>query len=144
MNIKIKKLTETTIIPKRETIGAAGADLHADIKESITILPNHIEKIPTGLSIEVPEGYVALIFGRSGLGINHGIVPANAVGVVDEDFRGGMQIGLLNNSNEIFKVNPNDRIAQLVIIPYDKATYIDADELSKTERGINGFGSTGK
>jgi len=144
MNIKIKKLTDTAIIPKRETIGAAGADLHADIQKTIIILPNHIEKIPTGLSIEVPENYVALIFGRSGMGINHGIVPANAVGVIDEDYRGGMQVGLLNNSNEIFKVNPNDRIAQLVIVPYIKAEYIESNDLSKTERGNKGFGSTGK
>ena len=145
MNIKVKKMRETAILPKRKTIGSAGADLYANISDIITILPNQTIKIPTGIAIEIPsKNYVGLVFGRSGLGINNGIAPANKVGVIDSDYRGEIIVGLHNSARDIFRINPNDRIAQLVIVPVSMATYVEDTELTDTERGINGFGSTGK
>ena len=145
MIIKTKRLTETAILPERKTVGSAGADLHANISDTIAILPNQTVKIPTGIAVEIPsENYVGLVFGRSGLGINNGIAPANKVGVVDSDYRGEIVVGLHNSSTEIFRVNPNDSIAQFVIVPVLPVTYIEDDDLSETERGNKGFGSTGK
>ena len=144
MIIKTRKIRDTAILPERKTIGSAGADLYANISDTVTIIPNQTVKIPTGIAIELPsENYVGLVFGRSGLGIKNGIAPANKVGVIDSDYRGEIIVGLHNSSNEIFRVNPNDRIAQLAILPVLPVTYIEDDNLTDTERGENGIGSTG-
>jgi len=144
LNIKTKLLRSNAKLPQRQTDGSAGADLYANVDSKITILPNEIVKIPTGIAIELPsENYVGLVFGRSGLGIKHGISPANCVGIIDSDYRGEIIVGLQNKSNRIFYVEPNDRIAQLIIVPIIPAMYVE-DELNNTNRGTQGFGSTGR
>ena len=113
MNIKVKKLREQAVLPHRATSDSAGADLCACLTEPVTIEPNHTVMIGTGLAIEVPSGYAAFVYGRSGLGVKHNITPANCVGVVDADYRGEMMVGLKNSSDKAFIVNPGDRIAQM-------------------------------
>lgn len=142
--IKVKKLRENARVPKMATAGSAAADLHACIEEAITIEPGKCVVIPTGIAIACPEGFGAFIFARSGLGIKHGVVPSNCVGVIDSDYRGEICVGLYNHSEESYTVNPDDRIAQMAIMPVLMADYVLADELSETERGEGGFGSTGK
>ncbi len=144
MNINIKKNTNTAIIPKRETIGSAGADLSADINEPVLIRPHETVKIPTGISIELPEGTFGAIVARSGLSTKEGLRPANCFGVIDEDYRGNCVVALHNDSDETRIVEPNQRIAQLIIIPYIAANFVEVKDLSETDRGKGGFGSTGK
>ena len=143
MNIKVKKLCKQAVLPHRATSDSAGADLCACLTEPVTIEPNHTVMIGTGLAIEVPSGYAALVYGRSGLGVKHNITPANCVGVVDADYRGEMMVGLKNSSDKAFIVNPGDRIAQMVIAPVVMSVFEEAEELSDTDRGTGGFGSTG-
>ena len=142
--IKIKKLRENAKIPFRATPGSAGMDLYACIDEPVLIKPQKIAVIPTGIAVELesPE-YVALIYARSGLAIKHGIAPANCVGVVDSDYRGEVCVGLVNQTDEPFTVQPQDRIAQMVIAPVELPRIEVVDELGGTERGAGGFGSTG-
>lgn len=142
--IKIKKLRENAKIPFRATPGSAGMDLYACIDEPELIKPQKIAVIPTGIAVELesPE-YVALIYARSGLAIKHGIAPANCVGVVDSDYRGEVCVGLVNQTDEPFTVQPQDRIAQMVIAPVELPRIEVVDELGGTERGAGGFGSTG-
>ena len=144
MEIKVKKLTPTAVIPKRESKGAAGADLSADIDKPVIIRPHETVKIPTGLSFELPEGTFGAIVARSGLSTKEGLRPANCFGIADEDYRGTYIVALHNDSEEARIVQPQQRIAQLVIIPYIAANFIECEELSDTERGEGGFGSTGK
>ena len=143
-NISVKKLRENAVIPKIATVGSAAADLCACIDAPVTVAPGKSVTVPTGIALAVPEGYGAFIFARSGLGIKHGIVPSNCVGVIDSDYRGEVCVGLYNHSDESYTVNPGDRIAQLAIIPVLMAKYVEAKELSETARGAGGFGSTGK
>lgn len=132
-------------MPKRATDGAAGFDLCAFCEMPITLMPQQLVKIPTGLSIEIPNSsLVALIFGRSGLGIKNGVTLSNCVGVIDSDYRGEIIIGLCNNSDKEYTINPFDRIAQLVLMPVINFDFVEADDLNETERGKGGFGSTGK
>ena len=145
MELKIKKLRENAKIPFRATEGSAGMDLYACIDEPITLEAGEKAVIPTGIAIALPSSELgAFIFARSGLGIKHGIVPSNCVGVIDSDYRGEIVVGLYNHSDEAYTVNPNDRIAQMAIMPVAAANFIETDELSETERGKSGFGSTGK
>ncbi|MBR5310490.1 MAG: dUTP diphosphatase [Oscillospiraceae bacterium] len=142
--IKIKKLREKAVVPKIATKGSAAADLYACIDEAVLIPAGGNAVIPTGIAAAIPEGYGAFIFARSGLGIKHGIVPRNCVGVIDSDYRGEICVGLVNLSDKEYTVLPNDRIAQMAIMPVMPAEYVLCDELSDTERGEGGFGSTGK
>lgn len=142
--IKVKKLRENAVVPKIATSGSAAADLYACIDEEETIPAGKSAVIPVGIAIAVPEGYGAFIFARSGLGIKHGIAPRNCVGVIDSDYRGEICVGLQNSSDEDYVIKPNDRIAQMAIMPVMPAEYVLCDELSDTERGEGGFGSTGK
>ncbi len=142
--IKIKKLRENAKIPFRATPGSAGMDLYACIEEPVLIEPQKIAVIPTGIAVELESAdYVALIYARSGLAIKHGIAPANCVGVVDSDYRGEVCVGLVNQTDEPFTVQPQDRIAQMVIAPVELPRIEIVDELGGTERGAGGFGSTG-
>ncbi len=143
-DVKVKKLRENAVIPKIATKGSAAADLCACIDEAVTIPARGSAVIPTGIAIAVPEGFGAFIFARSGLGIKHGIAPRNCVGVIDSDYRGEMCVGLMNTSDEDYTVNPGDRIAQMAIMPVVMANFVECDELSETERGTGGLGSTGK
>lgn len=142
--VRIKKLRENAVVPKIATAGSAAADLYACIDEPVMILAGENAVIPTGIVAAVPEGYGAFIFARSGLGIKHGIVPRNCVGVIDSDYRGEICVGLANLSDKDYTVLPGDRIAQMAIMPVMPAEYVLCDELSDTERGEGGFGSTGK
>lgn len=143
--LKIKKLRDDAKIPFRATDGSAGMDLYACIDEAVEIMPHEIRVIPTGIAIELESAdYVAYIYARSGLAIKNGIAPANCVGVIDSDYRGEICVGLLNQTEKAFTVNPKERIAQMVISPVILPTIEVVDELSNTQRGAGGFGSTGK
>ena len=149
MELKIKALSAKigTEIPTPfyASPGAAAMDLHACIDEAITIPAGGRKVIPTGIAIALPSAdYVALVFARSGLGIKHGIAPANCVGVIDSDYRGEIMVGLHNASDTDYTIQSADRIAQLMITPVVQATVTLVDELDDTARGTGGFGSTGK
>ena len=143
MKVNIKKLNENAIIPTYGSEFAAGADLYACIDEEVTILPNETKLIKTGLAIEVPQGYGAFIYARSGLASKRGLAPANKVGVVDCDYRGEIMVALHNHSDVEQAIAPLERIAQMVIAPYITAEFEEVDNLSDTVRGDGGFGSTG-
>lgn len=148
MELKIKILEKENIekvsLPKRQSDEAAGFDLSASIAEDITLNPGELVTVPTGISLEMEKGYAGLVFGRSGLGIKHGIHPSNGVGVIDSDYRGEICVGLCNVSGKPYAIKPFDRIAQLVVIRLAEVTVTEAESLSETERGEKGFGSTGK
>ncbi len=143
--LKIKKMRKNAILPKAETKGSAGMDLYACIDTKITVMPHECVKFPTGIAISLPDShYGAFIFARSGLSVNHGLAPANCVGVVDSDYRGEITVGLVNQFNEPYTVEPAERIAQMVIMPVCNADIYEVEELDETDRGSGGFGSTGK
>lgn len=144
MEIKFKKLSPLARVPVYSSTSAAGADLCALEGEDITILPGETVFIHTGLAMEIPEGYAALIFARSGLASKRGLAPANKVGVVDPDYRGEFMVALHNHSSLPQTVAGGERIAQMVIVPFIRGEFIQSDTLSETERGSGGFGSTGK
>lgn len=143
MEIKIKRLNEKAIIPTRGSEQAAGYDLYACILGNVKIEPHTTVKVGTGLSIEIPEGYFGAIFARSGLATKQGIRPANCVGVCDSDYRGEYIVALHNDTSKVKIIEPNERIAQLVVMPYLSVNFKEVEELSDTERGEGGFGSTG-
>lgn len=143
--LKIKKLKKDARVPFRATPGSAGMDLYACIDEAITIAPHEIKLVPTGIAIALESAeYVAYLYARSGLAIKHGIAPANCVGVIDSDYRGEVCVGLVNQTNEPFTIEPEERIAQMVISPVVLPEIEVVDELDDTERGVGGFGSTGR
>lgn len=123
---------------------AAGADLYALLDDEVVFAPNETKLIHTGLAMEIPEGYAGLIYARSGLASKRGLAPANKVGVVDADYRGEVMVALHNHSAIEQKIAPGERIAQLVVAPFLKASFTEAAELSDTVRGEGGFGSTGR
>ena len=142
--LKIKRLEHNEVLPEYKTEGAAGMDLCAAIKEPVELKPLERTLIPTGLKIELEHGYEAQIRPRSGLSIKHGITLINCVGTIDEDYRGEVCIPIVNLSNEPYTIKPDERIAQMVIARYEQAKIEVVTELSKTERGAGGFGSTGR
>ena len=144
INVNIKKLNDNAIIPTRGSEYAAGYDLYACINEPVVIYPHETVKIGTGIAIEIPDGYFGAIFARSGLATKKGLRPSNCVGVCDSDYRGEYIVALHNDANELMVVEPNERIAQLVVMPYLPVKFTEVDELSDTERGSGGFGSTGR
>lgn len=142
--LKIKKVRDNAVIPKRATEGSAGVDLYACIEEPVTVGSGELIKIPTGIAVELPgKDMAAFVFARSGLGINHGIAPSNGVGVVDSDYRGEICVGLTNHGSEPYVIEPLTRIAQLIVMPVFPLPIIEAEELGKTDRGEKGFGSSG-
>lgn len=143
MQIRVKKLTDTAKLPTRGSSSAAGYDLYADIEVKTVISPHTTVMIPTGLSMEIPDGYFGAIFARSGLAVKESLRPANCVGVVDSDYRGEFMIALHNDGDKERIVEPYERIAQMVVIPYLQVDFEETDSLSDTERGEGGFGSTG-
>ena len=144
MRLQIKRVRTQAVLPERATQGSAGLDLRACTTGETCIMPGETAVLPTGLAVALPQGCVGLVFGRSGLGIRHGIVPANAVGVIDADYRGEIMVGLANHSAEPYIIVPGDRIAQLVILPVLTPPIEEVHNLSETVRGEGGFGSTGK
>ena len=143
-NIKIKKLNDLAKIPTRGSEYAAGYDLYAATDYEITIPAHTTIKVCTGIAIELPYMTFGGIFARSGLATKQGLRPANCVGVVDSDYRGEVIVAVHNDTDLDQIVQPGDRIAQLVVLPYFPITFVEVKELSDTERGDGGFGSTGK
>ena len=142
-NVPIKKLDKNAVIPTYGSEYAAGADLYACIDEVITFEPGETKLIKTGIAMEIPAGYAGLIYARSGLASKKGLAPANKVGVIDADYRGEIMVALHNHSTILANIEPQERIAQLVITPYLTAHFEETQELSDTVRGAGGFGSTG-
>ena len=130
-------------LPRYETEGSAGMDIKAYLDGPVEIKPGERALIPTGLFMEIPEGYEVQIRTRSGLAVRHGIGLTNGVGTIDSDYRGEVKVSLINWGEEVFTVNDGDRIAQMVVARYEKAQLVQAEELSETVRGEGGFGHTG-
>ena len=145
MKLRIKKLNENAVIPSYGSPYSAGADLYAVLdRDKIEIPPHETVLVHTGLSFEIPEGYVGLVYARSGLATKRGLAPANKVGVIDADYRGEVMVSLHNHSNTLQEIDNGERVAQIVIAPFLKVEFEESDELSDTVRGTGGFGSTGK
>ena len=145
MQVKYKLLDPRAKAPTYATPGAAAADLCALLDAPLTLAPMQRALIPTGLAIELPDaGCVALVYARSGLSIKHGVCMANGVGVIDSDYRGELRVPMVNLSTESYTIQPGERVAQLCIAPVWQANFAPADELSDSQRGAGGFGSTGK
>ena len=144
MKIPVKKLKNNAILPTYGSSGAAGADLYACLDAPVEIAPGRTVFVPTGIAMEIPEGYAGLAYARSGLACKQDLAPANKVGVIDSDYRGEFMIALHNHGSENRTVSHGDRIAQLVITPVYTPGFLEVEELSDTRRGTGGFGSTGK
>lgn len=142
--IHVKKLNPAAIVPTYGSDGAAGADLYACLDAPVTIEAGHTCWIKTGIAMEIPTGYVGLVCARSSMGAKRGLAPANKIGVIDCDYRGEVRVVLLNHSSIPQTVLPGERVAQLLIVPVATAIFKAVDELSVTERGAGGFGSTGR
>jgi len=142
--IRIKKLRKNAIVPTYGSQEAAGADLYACMDEQVIIEPGESSWIDSGIAVELPRGYVGLIFARSSMGAKRGLAPANKVGVIDSDYRGELRVVLHNHSKISQQVEPGERIAQLVIVPIITPGFEVVDDLSDTVRADKGFGSTGK
>ena len=144
MDMRVKFVREGAKLPTYGSKNAAGADLHACVEEMVAVHPGDSVPIPTGIAMEIPEGYAGLIYARSGLACKKDLAPANKVGVIDSDYRGEVIVMLHNHGKETRFIEPGDRVAQLVITPVIQAHFNVVDELDDTERGSGGFGSTGK
>ena len=143
LKMKIKKLNDRAIIPTYSSEFAAGADLYSCEDGEISIAPGETRLIHTGIALEIPQGYVGLIYARSGLSTKRGLAPANKVGVIDCDYRGEIMVALYNQSGTEQTLAVGERVAQIVFTKYDTAEFDVVDELDSTERGAGGFGSTG-
>lgn len=142
MKVNYKKLDTAATVPAYATEFSAGADLY-NLDCEVTIPPHTTVLIHTGIAMEIPEGYCGLVFARSGLATKRGLAPANKVGVIDADYRGEIMVALHNHTDKEATVAKKERIAQLAIVPFLKATFEECDELTETVRGVGGFGSTG-
>lgn len=143
IELKVKKVRENAIVPEYQTPFSAGLDLCACIEEDITINPNEIKMIPTGISIELPDGYEAQVRPRSGLASKFGITILNTPGTIDPDYRGEIMVIMINLGKEPFIVKNGMRIAQMIISKFERVNIKLVDELTPTLRGNGGFGSTG-
>lgn len=131
-------------LPVYMTAGAAGADLHADVPASVTLLPGQRALVPTGIALVLPDGFEAQVRPRSGLALRHGITVLNSPGTIDSDYRGEVQVLLINLGEAPFEVRPGERVAQLVVAPVARAAFTWVDVLPPTPRGAGGYGSTGR
>ncbi len=139
----IKLLNKEAVLPTYGSIDAAGADLYANIDKKETIMPHETKLIKTGVAMAIPKGLMGLLFARSGLAAKRGLAPANKVGVVDSDYRGEILVALHNHTDIEQSIEPGERIAQMVFVPYVKGLFNVVDNLDETVRGKGGFGSTG-
>ena len=142
--ISVKKLHPKAVLPTYGSQEAAGADLYACLDEDVTIAPGETVFVPTGIALEVPTGCAGLVYARSSLGSKRGLAPANKVGVIDSDYRGQVMVALHNHGAVSQTVQPGERVAQLLITPVYTPGFREAEELTDTDRGSGGFGSTGK
>ena len=143
-NINVKKLNDLAKLPTRGSENAAGYDLYAATSYNIEIQPHTTVKIGTGLSFELPQGTFAAIFPRSGIATKRGLRPANCVGVCDSDYRGEYIVALHNDTNEVQIIEPQERVAQMILLPFVEMSFNEVNELSDTVRGAGGFGDSGK
>jgi dUTP pyrophosphatase len=143
MFVKIKNISNNPL-PKYQTAGSAGMDICAFIDNTVILKPSERKAIPTGLFVEIPDGYEAQIRPRSGLALKHGIGLPNSPATIDSDFRGELKVIIMNYSNEDFVIQSGDRIAQMVVARYEKVEWESVETLSETQRGEGGFGHTGK
>ena len=143
-DIKVKKLNDLAKLPTRGSEYAAGYDLYAATDYIIDIAPHSTVKIGTGLSFELPSGTFAAIFARSGIATKRGLRPANCTGIIDADYRGEIIVALHNDTDELQSIDPGERIAQIILLPFIEMNFEETDNLSNTDRGEGGFGSTGK
>ena len=143
MKINVTKLNKDAILPEYQTSGAAAADVHACLREGITLQPMERGIIPTGLAMSIPEGYEVQIRARSGLSIKHGITMVNGVGTIDSDYRGEVGVLVINLGQEPFTIEPGMRIAQMVLSKYEQINWHEVATLDETVRGNGGYGSTG-
>lgn len=143
MKVKIQYLSQKATQPEYATDGSAGMDLTAAMEQPVVLKVGGRAMIPTGIAMQIPQGYGGFIFPRSGLAYKKGISMANCVGVIDSDYTGEIKVVLHNISGHDYTVNPGDRVAQLVFLPVPQAELEEVDELEETRRGSGGFGSTG-
>ena len=141
--LRLEREGRKPALPRFATEGAAAADLAAFLEESVTILPGQRFAVPTGIALELPQGWCAFVMARSGLSLKAGIGLANGVGLIDSDYRGEVRVSLQNNGDVPFVVEDGMRVAQLLFLPVPEVRLIEAEMLSETERGGGGFGSTG-
>lgn len=144
MNLKVKKVKDNAILPTRGSEKAAGIDLYACIDEPVNVAVGNTVIIPTGIACEFPKGYFGAVVPRSSVGIKRHLTLSNCVGVIDEDYRGEIMMAFTNIGNEAQVINPGERLAQMVLLPYVLFNIEETDTLTETERGEGGFGSTGK
>lgn len=144
VQIKIKRISSTAILPTKAHPTDACFDIYADVPTTICIEPRQTVSIHTGFITEIPQGYYAAVYARSGLGIKHGIRLANDVGIIDADYRGEWLVALHNDSDTVYQISPGDRIAQFVINEIISCDLSEVEELTSTSRGEGGFGSSGK
>ena len=144
MQIKIKKLTESAIVPTRGSKEAAGYDLYVDCNSPVEIKPHSCEMLQTNIAFEIPKGHFGAVFARSGLSTKKGIRPSTCVSVIDSDYRGSVGVPLHNDTNEPRVIEPYERVAQMVIIPIPEVEFVLVDSLEETERATGGFGSSGR
>ena len=142
-NINVKKLNDFAKLPTRGSEYAAGLDLYANISEPIIIEPHTTCKIGTGISMELPNGTFGAIFARSGLATKKGLRPANCTGIIDSDYRGEYIVAIYNDSNLSQTIEPQERIAQLILLPFIPMSLVEVDTLTETARGDGGFGHSG-
>ena len=142
MNIRIINRSKNAL-PAYETLHAAGMDLRASLEETISLKPMERKLVPTGLYMELPEGFEAQIRPRSGLAFKHGIGIVNSPGTIDADYRGEIKVLLINFSDQVFEINTGDRIAQMVVARHEKVNWEQVEELNETTRGVGGYGHTG-
>lgn len=143
IKVKVTKLNSQALIPSYMSSGAAGCDIHACIDSKILVKPGERLAIPTGLSVEIPPGYEIQVRPRSGLAFKKGLTVINAPGTIDSDYRGEIKVLVVNLGSEGVDVSPNDRIAQMVLQQVSQIEWLEVENLSSTERGVGGFGSTG-
>jgi dUTP pyrophosphatase len=143
VRIEWKRLSPLARIPAYQTSLAAGMDVHAAITEPMLLEPNRVVLVPTGFALAIPEGFEAQVRPRSGLSTKHGVTVPNAPGTIDADYRGEVMVALINLGRADFTVEPGMRVAQLVFAPVARADITEVSDLSPTERGTGGFGSTG-
>jgi len=143
MEVKVKKLNDKATLPKYETEHAAAMDVRACLDAPMILQPLERAMIPTGLAFEIPEGHEMQVRARSGLSIKHGITMVNGIGTIDADYRGELNILVINLGQDAFEIEPDMRIAQLLVTKYEKVSWQVTEELSETARGAGGFGSTG-
>lgn len=142
--MKIKIISRSGNLPSYETSGSAGMDLCADLSKPVILMPGERKLIPTGLFIELPSGYEAQIRARSGLALRHGLGLVNGIGTIDSDYRGEIQVLMINWGEKPYTIHHSDRIAQMVIAKYETIEWEETDSINHTKRSSGGFGHTGK